>query len=369
MGYEIRTLATLSGQARAFFTSAVQGAVVKIWANTFTVLGKVLALLDFEHELRRQRLFKQYFVSTADDRAYVIRHGFEYGLSPDAGNQAVGVFLVDAPAGTLVPEGMTWVRGDGITYTTLADATATVDGVRLDLQADLPGAIANMEPGDTLTAVLTDAVPEALATTGTVDVDGIGGGTDPENIETFRARVLYRKRNPPQGGSAPDYTKWAGEALSTVRDVFVDSFQNDARSVWVCFTVSDQPDGIPSDAQVAIVQAYVGDPIRRPMTARPFAVKPTPVPQRIEIANLTPYTSDTAGAIEAELAALFRDDVRPATPESPGPFTLYREQVDAAIARATGVKTFTLLSPAADQAFTVGSQMPTLGDIIYSNPS
>ena len=367
MGYEIRTLATLATQARQFFTQSIPGALVRLWPNTFTVLGKVLALLDFEHELRRQRLFKQYFVSTADERAWVVRHGFELGLSPDPGSQAVGNIVVAAPTGTLVPVGMSWVRSDGVTYTSLAAVTAAQDIVTLALQADLPGAIANMQPGDTLTAVLTTAVPEALATTGAVDVDGIGGGTDPEDIETFRAQVLYRKRNPPQGGSAADYTKWAGEALSTVRDVFVDSFQNDARSVWVCFTVSDQIDGIPTNAEVAIVQAYLDDTIRRPVTARVFAVAPTPVPQRIEIKNLTPYTPDTAGAIEAELAALFRDDVRPATPDDPGEFTLYREQVDAAIARATGVKTFTLTVPSADQTFTTGGQMPTLGDIVYTS--
>ncbi len=203
-----------------------------------------------------------------------------------------------------------------------------------------------------------------MATSATVDAAGLTGGTDPEDVETFRARVLYRKRNPPQGGSAPDYEIWAGEALSTVEDVYVDSFLNDTRAVWVCFTVSDQPNGIPSAGEVAAVQAYIDDPVRRPITARVYATAPTPVQQAVGIKDLSPDTPDIRAAIDAELAAFFVDDVQPATPSTP--FTLYVEAVSAAVARAAGVGTFTLLVPAADQAFSTGGQMPVLGTIGYS---
>ena len=370
MAYDVRSLATLSTQARQFFTSAITGTVTKLWANTFTVVGKVIALADREHELRRARLYKQLFVSTADDRAWLTRHGFEYGMSPDPGNQAVGDIIVPAPAGTIAPGGMTWARADGVTYTSLAPATAVGNSVTVPLQADDAAAASNMDPADTLTAVLTDAVPEALGTTGTVDTGGLTGGTDPEMIESFRARVLYRKRNPPQGGSEPDYVQWVGEALSTIGydgdqiQVYVDSFQNDSRSVWVCFKVSDQPNGIPTDGQVAIVQAYLNDPVRRPITARVFATGPTPVAVPIALTNFSPDTPATRAAVAAEIAALQVDEMAPAKPSAP--FVLYREQVDAAIARAAGVAHFTLVSPSTDQPFTTGGQMPVLGAPTYS---
>ena len=364
MAYDVRTLATLSTQARQFFTSSITGARVNIWANTFTVVGKVLALLDREHELRRARLAKQQFLSTADDPAWIARHCFEYGIVRGPGDQAVGNIVVPTLMGTIAPAGMTWVRADGATYTSLAATTATGTGATVPLQADAAAAISNMNPGDTLTAVLTDDVPEALGTVGTVDANSITGGTDPEDLETFRARGLYRKRNPPQGGSVPDYVEWAGAALSTVKDVFVDSFQNDERSVWLCFTVSDQPNGIPTPGQVAIVEAYVNDPIRRPVTARVFATGPTEVDVPIAITNFFPDTLATRGAVAAEIAALQADAMQPATPSAP--FVLYREEIDAAIKRAAGVGHFTLVSPPADLPFTTPGQLPVLGLPTYS---
>lgn len=368
MAYSIRPLLTLSTLARTAFTQSVTGAIVRLWANTFTVFGKVFALLDFEHEQRRAYLYDQIFASTAAPQ-WLARHGFELGLTQDPGNAAVGTMSTMVPGGTVVPAGLSYSRADGRTYSTLAAVTAggsaaqtvTVD---LPVSADLAGADGNMTAGDTLTLVNPGSGPFGLASSGTVDTAGLTGGADAEDTETFRARILYRKRNPPQGGSAADYEIWAGEALTTVSDVYVDSFANDSRAVWVCFTVSDQPNGIPSAGEVAIVQSYINDPIRRPVTARVYATAPTPVLQAIGIKGLSPDTPDSRGAIAAELAAFFADDVQPATPSTP--FTLYEEAVSAAIARAAGVGTFTLLIPAGDQTFSIGGQMPTLGTIAYS---
>ena len=223
MAYEMRTLATLGTQARQFFTQAVQGAIVRLWANTFTVFGKVFALLDFEHEQRRAFLYAQLFASTAQ-REWLIRHGYELGLTIDPGNSAIGTVTVAAEPGTEVPTNLPFVRADGATYTTIGRATATGNSVTLPIQSDEAGAIYNVDAGDTLT-LATGSAPIGLGTIGTVDVDGLTGGSDPEDLETFRARVLFRKRNPPQGGSIPDYQEWVGEALATARVVWVDSFR------------------------------------------------------------------------------------------------------------------------------------------------
>lgn len=365
MGYEIRTLATLAGQARQFFTQSIPGAVASLWANTFTVLGKVLALLDFEHEMRRQALYQQLFASTAAE-VWLKRHGFELGLTPDTGTAASGTVTV--PCGGLVepiPEGTTFTRADGVTFSTVSVTPAPTIGATLDLvvQADLVGEITNVAAGTTLTLVPVAGVPFQLGGQAMVDAAGITGGVDAELLEAFRSRVLYRKRNPPQGGSVPDYVEWAQAALSTVTNVYVDSFQNDSRSVWLCFTVSDQPNGIPTAGQVAIVEAYASDPVRRPVTARVFATGPTEVDVPIVITNFSPDTPDTRAAAAAEIAALQIDEIEPATPTTP--FTLFRETIEAAVNRATGVKAFTLVSPAADVTFSTGGQFPVLQPPTY----
>ncbi len=82
----VRSLASLGTLARQAFTQSVTGAVVKLWANTFTVLGKVFALLDFEHEQRRAYLYEQIFASTAALH-WLIRHGFELGLTHGPGTR------------------------------------------------------------------------------------------------------------------------------------------------------------------------------------------------------------------------------------------------------------------------------------------
>lgn len=368
MAYNIRPLEALADLARQAFVAAVPGAIVRLWANTFTVFGKVFALLDFEHEQRRAYLYAQIFASTAAE-PWLARHGFELSLTQDPGNVAIGTMTTVVPGGTIIPSGISYRRADGRTYSVLAPVSAvggTGANVAVDLpiSADLAGAGGNMQAGDILTLVNPAGAPFGLATSGSVDTAGLTGGTDPEDIETFRARVLYRKRNPPQGGSDADYVKWVGEALSTVRGVYVDSFANDSRAVWVCFTVSDRPAGIPSAGEVATVQAYVNDPVRRPVTARVFVTAPTPVPISIGITHFHPDTPDVRAAVTAELVAFFTDDVSPATPSSA--LTLYVEHVSAAIARAAGVGDFTLAAPAADQVLAAGGQMPVLGNIGYS---
>ena len=368
MGYDIRPLATLASQARGFFTQAIPGAVVRLWANTFTVIGKVLALLDFEHELRRQYLYNQFFASTAAYQ-WLVRHGFELGLTPDSGTAANGSISVPwSGDADIVPAGTQFERADGATYSTVAATNASGTSVTLIVQADDAGADYNVDAGDQLAIVETNTVPFGLggsnSSDGTVLAPGIADGVDPEDLETFRARVLYRKRNPPQGGSAPDYVEWAEQALATVKDVYIDSFANDTRSVWLCFTVTDQPNGIPTAAEVATVQDYVSDPIRRPITARVFATAPTEVNVAIAIQNFAPDTDDTRAAVAAEIAALQTDVIQPATPSTP--YVLYREEIDAAIKRATGVAHFTLVSPAADLTFSTGGQFPVLQAPTYS---
>lgn len=356
-GYKVRSLVELSQAARKYFTQSLDGAVASVWANTFTVLAKVLALCGQGLELRRAWLVKQIFASTAD-RLWLTRHGFELGLQPYPAIGALGSATFPATAGVVVPAGLQFARADGVTFTSIAQETAAGATVSLSVAADSAGALTNTAAGSGLTLVNPDDAPDGFIGIGTVDAEadgsGLSGGVDAEEIEAFRARVLERKRNVPQGGSEPDYVTWVREALGAdVVAVYVDSFQNDARSVWVAFTVKDQPSGIPSDAQVALVQAYIDDPIRRPVTARVFAIKLIPSPVPVLIGGLSPDTPAIRAAIAVEVAAVFADRAVPGTPSAP--FVLSASWIDEAISRATGENRHRLVSPAADPSFDPGT--------------
>ncbi len=365
-GYTIRSLAQLAAEATGAFVQSVQGTATKLWPNVWRVEGKVLALIGFEMEQRRAWLVKQLFASTAE-RVWLIRHGFELGLQPEPASAAMGTATAAANPETVVPIGLQYRRGDGATFTTAATVTAIGNGVSLPLEADLAAAAGDTPVGTVLTLVNPDDAPAGLARTCVVDEasdgTGLSGGSDEESLESFRGRVLYRKRNPPQGGSIPDYVEWVQAAVPTARAVFVDSFQNDSRSVWVQFTVTDQPNGIPTDGQVAAAQAYVDDPIRRPITARVFVSRPNPVPQNIVIAGLSPDTTDVRASVEAELAAAYADRSRPGMPSSP--FKFSGSWLEEAVSRATGEDSHGQVSPG-DQVFASGD-MPVLGSIEYTD--
>ncbi|MGU3665798.1 baseplate J/gp47 family protein [Methylobacterium sp. A49B] len=364
-GYSVRSLKELSQAARKYITQSIDGAIASVWANTFTVLAKVLALVGQGLELRRRWLVKQIFASTAD-RLWLIRHGFELGLTLDPASPALGSGSGGSTATVPIPAGLQYARADGVVFNVLTDATPSGGTVSFDLEADSPSALGNTEAGTSLALLDPADAPAGAPLTITVDTasdgTGLSGGADEEDIEAFRARVLFRKANPPMGGSAPDYAEWLMAAVPTARQVFVDSFQNDARSVWVQFTVSDQPNGIPTAGQVAIAQAYLDDPIRRPITARAFVSAPVSVPQDIVISGLTPDTGDVRASIEAEIAATYSDRAQPGKPSTP--FRFSASWLNEAISRATGEDSHGLASPG-DQWFTAG-QMPVLRSIAYA---
>lgn len=362
-GYSMRSLAQLAAEAKGAFVQAVQGTSTKLLPNVWRVESKVLALLGFEMEQRRAWLVRQLFASTADE-VWLRRHGFELGLTRAPASAALGKIVVEATPGLVVPSGLQFSRDDGVTFTTLVGATAFGSSATLTLQADEAAEDGNTAAGAALTLVDVGNAPAGLSQSATVDAAGLGGGADPEPLERFRARVLARKRQPPQGGSALDYVTWAREALAAVDRVFVDCFQNDARSVWVCFTVTDQPNGIPTAAQVAVVQDYVNDPVRRPVTARAFATGPLPGDVNVLIGGLSPDTPDIRDAIATELAAVFVDRAEPGTPSAD--FVLSASWIHEAVSRATGEDRHRLVTPAADLTFTAGV-LPVLGVIDYTD--
>src|SRR5438128_2648912 len=139
MAYPTRSLDGLAQAAWQFFTQTIPGAFVRLWPNTFRVVGKVLALLDFENELRRRWIFQQLFASTAD-QVWVTRHGWELGLVPDPAVMASGAATVACTPGLLIPAGIQFRRADGASFSVTAPTRPLGSTVSLPLLADLAGA-------------------------------------------------------------------------------------------------------------------------------------------------------------------------------------------------------------------------------------
>lgn len=133
------------------------------------------------------------------------------------------------------------------------------------------GTIGNLEAGDELRFMSPMTNVATAATVSSV----VTSAADAEDIEVYRARVLDRFRNPPQGGSYADYRGW-GQSVEGILHVYpYASIMPGEVDVYVEATVasSGSDDGIPTDAQLDAVDAAIqyvgttGKASRRPVTA------------------------------------------------------------------------------------------------------
>lgn len=138
----------------------------------------------------------------------------------------------------------------------LTDAVvqATVRAVSDQDGGDGSGSIGNLEAGDILTFAQS---PSNVATEATVASTTIQG-SDAEDAEVYRARVLRRAQEQPQGGAYADYRVWA-ESVAGILHAYPYTGDPGEVDVYIEATVasSGDPDGIPTEAQLDAVSAAI----------------------------------------------------------------------------------------------------------------
>ena len=265
---------------------------------------------------------------------------------------ASGIVAFDGTQGTVVPMG-TQVQGS-VAYETTADVTIGTGPSETTVRALDPGAIGNMNEGDTLS--LITQVPGV----DTVTAVEITGGVDTENDDDLRARILHRIQNPPMGGSNADYVTWA-LAVPGVTRAWAAPEQGPG-TMTVRFLMDElraDDDGWPQPSDVTAVAAYID-------TMRPITVKDcyvlAPIKQFIDvsIAHLVPSTSAAAGAIQVSIEDMLHDLAAPGQ-------TIYAAWISYAIMNAPGIQSFQLLSTA-DCVMPSLGHMAVLGTILYDVP-
>ena len=360
MAWQIRSLDDASAAIRGAFRRFLPGTDTALKNNFVTVVVKVLAGLSHEFELRMGYLARQIFATTSD-LPYLRLQGAEVGIFQKAASAASGSIEGEGEPNRIYPGGIRFVSGNN-TYVSTAPAQASTLGVVTFLvRSEDKGAMTNRDAGGLLS--LSDpGLQPTLSPSFAVGANGIGGGADIEAVEDFRARVLFRKANPPGAGKLSDYERIVREVPGVLkawayRDSLTPSF------LVVFFLFASRPNRIPTEGDKMVVQAALD--AQRLIRANDSVVEPpTPMPLDPVIANLTNDTEEVRAAIRAAIDAVLYERARPGVPGDV--FVLSRSWIAEAISQVVGEDRHKLNWPAADLPYSNG-QYPVVGTVSFIN--
>lgn len=365
--FQIPSLADLLARARSAFRTYLPGTDAWSWPNNIYASAKVIAGMAFEVFGFASYISRMIFASTAPDLETLLLHGAEFGLPQLPATPANGKVTFTSDGPITVATSAQLQRADGTTYLVTAGGTLSIAGTLIvPVTCSANGAIANAEEGTPLN-VISGLTGTATAAVGPGD---LALGADVEDKESYRQRILFRKRNPPHGGAASDYVIWGRQAPGVTR-VFVERLYAGAGTVRVfVFMDGGFPNGIPDAAAVAAVRDYLETV--QPASAVVFVAAPVAHPINISIDNLVPDTAVTRNAIADELRAAFlrlgrvsgQDTPHGGMPYLATPATFSLSWVYQAIANAAGVESFDLALPTTDTVLQVG-ETATLGTITF----
>lgn len=194
------------------------------------------------------------------------RLGADRDVIRKAASAAVVTATLPAADGTIIPVTASFTANvNGIRYFNNSSATATVGIATLTLTAEQAGSAGSLAVSDTLAIGAQIAGATTLATVTAI----VSDGTDLEDQEVYRARVLTAYRAKTGGANSADYRIWS-EEVSGVKRAFpyaggpIDQVTPTPpeRTVYIESTIGIDPDGIPTQALLDAVRAnIITDPI------------------------------------------------------------------------------------------------------------
>jgi uncharacterized phage protein gp47/JayE len=275
-------------------------------------------------------LFRQIFPDSSDPDV-LVRHAATRGLQPKAAVSASGTMRVLGAVGKPIDIGLQGTADSGQVYTTTAAGVIGADGTAVvTAVAAIAGAAGTAQ--DNTPVTLTNA-PDGIQANAVLVT--MPGGVDAETSDELLARLLDVIRNPPAGGNAADYRRWAMNTPG-VTNAIVYPLRRGLGTVDVCIVSGT---GLPSADTIAAVQANIE--AVRPVTAKGtlvFAPTLVPVDMDIEV-DLDGVTLDAATAgVESVLGAQF-DLIAPGD-------TWVRSQSESRVSDVSGVTDRKVVTPA-----------------------
>lgn len=362
MPWNTPTLRRVRELARDEVSSSVEGRpmignnVLRVMADCMAAMAHlVLRYLDW--------LALQPLPDTADED-WLIRHGEIWLGGRKLATISNGVARITGTPGATLPQ---WSRmsatgeivGTEFFFETIKEEFIGDGGFTdVDVRAITPGAGGNLKAGVPIN-FSDDHV--GIDTNATAVSDFIYG-TDTETVEELRVRVLQRIREPPQGGAAHDYVRWALEVPGVTR-AWVAPLEMGMGTVTVRFMMDDlranadpMLDGFPILEDVVRVTEHLDE--KRPVAVKDMFVE-IPLKQKIDIRvnDLHPDTPAVRAEIRAALFDMLYEKAKPGQ-------TIFGPWKQQAIMNAPSVISFS--TPTTDDdVMESNGHMAVLGDIVY----
>lgn len=383
MPFERPTLSELRQRSRSAVTSNLEEAGTLLRFSVLGILADMTAGMSHLHYGYLDWIALQCTPATATDE-YLVSWGALKGVTRKAAVAATcSQVQFTGTAGSVISAGALLNRSDGYQYSldgdvTLGDegeGTGSVTAVLPDPTEDSTGggADGNADAGTTLTTVTTWT---GVDTTATLLTDATGG-SDLEDEETFRQRVLYAWQNPPQGGSADDFVQWALEVNGVTRAWCINRALGPVTVGVYIMTDDDSgdnaggfPDGTDGVAtgedwtyrQATGVQLEVAEYLyeRQPVTAVVYVM--SPVARKIDFEIRTDGTvtetqkANIVSAINEVLHNVDRLD---------GTGVVYLSDLWSAISITGSTEGFVLVSPSDNVSLSTG-ELPVIGEITWT---
>jgi uncharacterized phage protein gp47/JayE len=232
----------------------------------------------------------------------------------------------------------------------LPPSVSTAEQVTVTAEADDVGVEGNVAIG-----AINEAVDIAAGVSSVTNGVVFTGGTDPEELEDFRSRLLDFIRSP-QSGSKTDLETWA-EAIAGVDEAT--AFPNDnlgtATNGHVTVRIAGPNGSVPSAQVIADVQAALDaqDIANITVHVTTFTAVPT---------NVTVDVTEASGFLLADISASVQEAITNYILSVPVGGTLYRSGIIDAIYGLNGVADVTVSIPAANVTATA-TQKLTAGTI------
>lgn len=297
-----------------------------------------------------RRLSLQLMPDTAESD-FLKRHASIWGVRRKQPARAFGQAIFSGANGTLVPLDLELRGLNDERYVTTEEAYIQEGEAQVAIQAKQAGIRGNLPGGMKLYLhhYISGLKGHALSH------GDIVGGADLETDESLRLRLLDRIQKPPKGGSGHDYVTWAKEAPGVTR-AWAYPLRMGPGSVGVTFLMENKPGSpIPNAQEVQLVQDYLDDPARRPITAtvNVFPCQAQPVDLNLRLIGVD--TPTVRQAVQKSLENLFRAESEPEG-------VMLISHIRWAISQATGEYDHELISPVAN--ITAGqAELLVLGQI------